>query len=390
MDGSIKLFRVWGIDIRMHPTFPLILVWAALQYGLLQGQGWAGVAFGIVVTLLLFVIVVLHELGHSYAALRYRVPVRRIVLLPIGGVAELEGMPENPRQELVIALAGPAVNGLLAVLLWLVARAVRLGDELLPGPALDLFERGALAGGEAVFRYIFIANLFLGLFNLLPIFPLDGGRVLRALLALRLPYVRATAIAAGIGQAAAWLFGLWGILSGNFFMIILAVFVYMGAGQESRMVQVRGVLAGIRVRQTFTRAALTLAPTDPLRRAVEATLGSFQADFPVCEGERVVGLLTAGDLVKAMRQPPDGITVGEVMRREFPVAAPDEPLFDAQQRMGAAGVDAAPVVEHGRFAGLLTSRDIGELYQLLSVNPLLLGAKSRRPPADAGTEKVIW
>ena len=376
MDGSIKLLRVWGIDIRMHLTFPLIVVWAAIQYGVLLGQGWAGAVFGIVVTLLLFVIVVLHELGHSYAALRYHVPVRRIVLLPIGGVAELERMPDKPSQELVVALAGPAVNFVLALLLWLVAQGVRLGDELLPGPMLDLFERGALAGGAAVFRYVFIANLFLGIFNLVPAFPLDGGRVLRALLALRMPYVRATSIAVSIGQTMAWLFGLWGVLSGNFFTLILAVFVYMGAGQEGRVVQVRGVLAGVRVRQAFTSRVLALAPTDPIGRAVEATLQSFQADFPVCEDGRVVGLLTAGDLVQALRQQREGMPVSAVMRREFPVAAPDEPVFDVQQRMGAAGLDAVPVVEYGRFVGMLTSRDVGELYQLLSVNPLLLG---RRP-----------
>ena len=376
MDGSIKLFRVWGIDIRMHLTFPLIVVWGAIQYGVLLGQGWAGAVFGIIVTLLLFVIVVLHELGHSYAALRYHVPVRRIVLLPIGGVAELERMPDKPSQELVVALAGPAVNFVLALLLWLVAQGLRLGDELLPGPMLDLFERGALAGGAAIFRYVFIANLFLGIFNLVPAFPLDGGRVLRALLAMRMPYVRATSIAVSIGQATAWLFGLWGVLSGNFFTLILAVFVYMGAGQEGRVVQVRGVLAGIRVRQAFTSRVLALAPTDPIGRAVEATLQSFQADFPVCEDGRVVGLLTAGDLVQALRQQQEGVSVGAVMRREFPVAAPDEAVFDVQQRMGAAGLDAVPVVEYGRFVGMLTSRDVGELYQLLSVNPLLLGRRT--------------
>ncbi len=375
MDGSIKLFRVWGIDIRMHLTFPLIVVWAAIQYGVLLGQGWAGAVFGIVVTLLLFVIVVLHELGHSYAALRYHVPVRRIVLLPIGGVAELERMPDKPSQELVVALAGPAVNFVLALLLWLVAQGVRLGDELLPGPMLDLFERGALAGGAAVFRYVFIANLFLGIFNLVPAFPLDGGRVLRALLAMRMPYVRATSIAVSIGQAAAWLFGLWGVLSGNFFTIILAVFVYLAAGQEGRLIQVRSVLADVRVGQAFSRRAPLLSPLEPVSRAVETTLQSFQSDFAVCDDGRVVGLLTAGDIMQALQRRQETAPIGQVMRRDVPVATPGASLFEAQQRMLEAKVDALPVVDGGRYLGMLTSRDIGEVYQVLAINPQLLGQR---------------
>jgi Zn-dependent protease/CBS domain-containing protein len=377
VESSIKLLTVSGIEIRMHLTFPLILLWGALQFGLVLGLGLPGAAFGVLVTLLLFVIVVLHELGHSYAALGYKIPVQRIVLLPIGGVAELGRLPEDPRQELVVALAGPAVNFVLAVVLWLVAQATPLGRALAGDPLPQLFTGGMLADPvAAVFQYVFSANLAIGLFNLLPAFPLDGGRVLRALLAMRLTYPRATAVAVGIGQTMAWLLGLWGVLNGNFFLVILAIFIYMAGSQEGRMVQVKNVLASVRVRQAFARRAVVLMPYDPVSRAVELTLQSFQADFPVCDGGRVVGLVTAADVMQALQQHREHVPVAQVMRTEFPIASPLDSVYDVQQRMLELNLSAVPVVEDGVFVGMLTSRDISELYQMLSVSPHLLGQRS--------------
>jgi Zn-dependent protease/CBS domain-containing protein len=381
MDGSIKLFQVAGIDIRMHLTFPLILIWGALNFGLFLGLGLQGAAFGVLVTLLLFAIVVLHELGHAFAARAYGIPVQRIVLLPIGGVAELGRLPSDPRQELVIAIAGPAVNFALAVVMWLVTLVSPLDNPLAAGPLLAIFTQGALANpGEAVFRYMFVANLFLGIFNLIPAFPLDGGRVLRALLAMPLGYPRATALAVGVGQTVALLLGLWGVLTGNIFLIILAVFVYMAAGQEGKYVQLKSILEGVRVGQAFSRQAVVLGPGEPVQRAVEATLASFQSDFPICLGSQLIGLLTGPDVMQALRQGKEADPIAGIMRREFPVAAPRDSLFEVQQRMAEARVTAIPVVEHGAFVGLLTSRDIGELYQLLSINPRIL----EQPLADAG------
>jgi CBS domain-containing protein len=191
-----------------------------------------------------------------------------------------------------------------------------------------------------------------------------------------MPYARATSIAVSIGQSMAWLLGLWGVLTGNFFLLILAVFVYMAAGQEGRYTQVRNVLSGVLVRQAFARRALTLDPSDPVSRAVDATLQSFQSDFAVCDGEQVVGLLTAGDLVKALQQHQEAAPVSQVMRREFPVASPGEHVFDVQQRMAQAQVGAVPVIDQGIFVGMLTAQDIGELYKLLSVSPQLLGQRA--------------
>ena len=223
MGQSIKLFSVRGIYIRMHVTFPLILIWSALQFGLISRGGWEGAIFGIVATLLLFVLVVLHELGHSIAAQYYGIEVKQIVLLPIGGVAQLTRMPEKPIQEFVIAIAGPLVNFGLAIVLALTALAT--GLELGIGDMLFTFSQLAGANMQSVFAYVFISNLFLGLFNLIPAFPMDGGRVFRALLATRVDYARATSIAVTIGQGIAWLMALWGLLGGGFFIIIIAVFI---------------------------------------------------------------------------------------------------------------------------------------------------------------------
>jgi Zn-dependent protease/CBS domain-containing protein len=364
MDSSVPLFRIKGIAVRMHMTFPLILIWAALQYGFLARQGWMGAAFGVIVTLLLFVIVVLHELGHSTAALRYGVPVRQIVLLPIGGVAQLERMPENPAQELVIAFAGPLVNFLLAVIL--AGAGLAAGADLHPGAMLQSLEGLGNGSPASVYGYVFISNLFLGIFNLLPAFPMDGGRMLRALLAIRLPYLRATSIAVTIGQGLAWVLGLWGFLGGGFFLILIAIFIFLGAGQERRMIQVRSVLGGFIVGQAYTRHCAALRPSDPLTEAINLTLRSFQSDFPVCDGEEFLGLLTHAGLVQALHHQGPNTPVAQVMQTGLPPVNRAEGLFDVQQRMAGRKVDALPVVENGRFLGLITNRDINEVYRLLS------------------------
>lgn len=368
MSSTIKLFSVRGIDIRLHITFPLILVWAAIQFGILANGGLPGAIFGVIVVALLFVIVTLHELGHSLAALNYGVPVAQIVLLPIGGVAQLERIPENPIQEFVIAIAGPAVNFAIAALMAVFALIFNIP---LIRPIEDFVIINQISF-ESIFAYIFTYNIFLGLFNLLPAFPMDGGRVLRALLATRLEYTRATSIASGIGRLMAWLFGLYGFLTGSFFMILIAFFVYMGAGQEEQVVQARAILRGLKVRQAFSRAIETLRPDNTLQDAIGLTLSTLQSSFPVCDGERLVGLLSYPQIVAGLQQHGPNLLVAEVMTPNVEPASPDEELFDVQQRFNTSKLDALPVVDNGRFLGLITSRDIAEVYRLLSISPNLL------------------
>ena len=372
MGNSIQLFRVKGIDIRVHITFPLILIWAAIQFGWLNGLGMQGALFGIIVTLMLFAIVVLHELGHSLAALNYDVPVKQIVLLPIGGVAQLARMPEKPIQEFVIAIAGPLVNVGLAVILAIFAPLAGFTFSL--GSISDSLGDLARASMSSIFAYVFISNLFLAVFNMLPAFPMDGGRVLRALLATRMSYPRATAIAVSIGQTLAFVLGLYGFLGGGFFMVLIAIFIYIGAGQEGQLVQLRSVLGSINVEQAYSRQAKTLEPDSTLKDAVDLTLNSFQADFPICDGTNLIGIVTHSKLIQALNAYPPETSVREVMVEDIPAVRPEDGLIEVQKRFSELGVDALPVVDQGRFLGIITSKDLNEVFQMLSRKPDILSS----------------
>jgi stage IV sporulation protein FB len=371
MSWSIKLFRIKGIDIKLHLTFVLILVWAAYRWGVSQGKGLEGALFGVVVTSLLFLGVTLHELGHSFQALRFGVPVKDITLWPFGGLAQMERMPEEPDQELRIAISGPLVNlaiGLgLALLGALLSVQGWLGVDRLYQALGDVSWQGLLA-------YLVTANLALALFNLIPAFPMDGGRVLRALLAKRTDYRQATRWAVKIGQTLAWGLGLWGFMSGGFTLIFIAIFVYMAAGQEGKATEAKSVLGDLRVGQAMSRQVQTLTPADPLSRAVDLTLQTMQADFPVVDDGQLVGFLTEQALLKGLRERDLNQPVSQVMQIEFTKTSPDMLLFDAQQQMAKARTRAIPVTatENGHLAGLLTDTDINEVYHLFSANPQLV------------------
>lgn len=383
MDSALRLFSIRGIAIRVHITFPLILIWAAIQFGFLSGAGWTGALFGVIVILLLFVIVTLHELGHSVAAQHYNVPVKQIVLLPIGGVAQLDHIPETPWQEFVIAIAGPAVNFVLAILLGALL--------LIPGVGFvgvdDLTDVGDITL-PLIFSYIFAYNLFLGVFNLVPAFPMDGGRVLRAVLASRMDYLTATRWAVRVGQALAWVFGLYGFTSGNFFLILIAFFIYMGAGQEGQMVQLRTLLRGVTVEQAYSRQANTLRPGDTIHQAVLLTLRTMQSSFPVMQMGRLVGMLPYHRLVEALDNQGPATQVSEIMVRDVEPARPQDELFDIQQRLQTSRLDALPVIDGEEFLGLITTRDISELYRLLTVDPDLLPGRSWRPQVPYSAQRT--
>lgn len=378
MDSSLRLFTVRGIDIKIHITFPLILIWAALQFGLLSGAGWSGALFGAIVIILLFAIVTLHELGHSVAAQRFGVAVKQIVLLPIGGVAQLDQIPETPWQEFVIAIAGPAVNFLLAILMGALS--------LLPGFDFVGVEDLTLTGSitlPLIFTYIFAYNIFLGVFNLIPAFPMDGGRVLRALLAMRTDYLTATRWAVRVGQALAWVFGLYGFLSGNFFLILIAFFIYMGASAEGSLVQMRTFLRGITVDQAYSRQVNALRPTDTLHHVVTLTLRTLQSTFPVLQMGRLEGILPYHLLVQALDEKGPATTVAEVMVKDVEPARPGEELYDVQQRMNASQLDSLPVMDGDEFLGIITSRDIGEIYRLMAIDPNLIPGRAQRRKEEA-------
>ena len=353
MRWSWKLGRVAGIDIRVHATFLILLAWAALASYQASGTA-AGAARGVLFILALFASVTLHELGHALEAKRCGVPTRDITLLPIGGVARLAYIPKEPRQELRIAIAGPAVT--LAIIGVVYATLRVLGLEL-SGAQDILTSRGGFLS------QLLWANVSLFLFNLLPAFPLDGGRVLRATLALRMDYVQATKVAAAIGKAFALLFAVVG-LSFSPFLVVIALFVWLGAAGEAAEVQQRASLEGVPVERVMIREVRTLTPRDTLAAALNHVLQGFQQDFPVVDGGRVAGVLTRAKLLEALAKHGRDEQVAAVMETTFHTATREEPLELALARLQECRCHTLPVVSDHRLDGLLTLENVGEYMMI--------------------------
>jgi Zn-dependent protease len=351
MPWSWKLIRIAGIDVYVHVTFFMVIGWIALIHWN-ESQNLAAVVEGVGFILALFGCVVLHEYGHALTAARYGIRTRDITLLPIGGVARLERMPDVPLQELWVALAGPAVNVVIAMLLFVWLQASGLWQSV------DRI--GVATGGFA--ERVMVANVFLAAFNMLPAFPMDGGRALRALLATRMEYTRATQRAAMVGQGMAILFAFIGLQS-NPMLIFIALFVWIGAGQEASMVQMKSALAGIPLRRAMLTHFRTLTPESTLGDAVDLLLTGSQQDFPVVAGGKVQGMLTRSDLVKALPQRGRAALAAGSMR-ECPVAEASEMLETVLGRLQGRDCRTIPVLEHGALIGLVTMDNVGEFMMI--------------------------
>jgi Zn-dependent protease len=362
MRWSWKLGEIAGIGVYVHATFLMLIGWVALSHFVVEHSA-AAAAAGVLFILALFGCVVLHELGHALTARRYGVRTRDITLYPIGGVARLERIPEQPRQELLVALAGPAVNLAIATALWLLLASV---GGFVPFAELDV------AKGPFLERLLLV-NLFLAGFNLVPAFPMDGGRVLRALLATRLSYVRATEVAASVGQVMAFLFGFVGLFT-NPFLVFIALFVWLGASGEAAMAQMRSAFSGLPVSRAMLTEFAALAPGDPLSRAVELTLAGSQSEFPVVEDGRPVGVLRQGDLLAGLSKRGPEAPVAEFMRRGVEVVDPHEMLDDVFARFQGQETRTLPVVRAGRVVGLLTPENLGEFVRIQAA----MAARARR------------
>lgn len=352
MKWSWKLGRFAGIDVFIHATFLLLLAWIALSEWL-QQRSLAATISSVVFIVALFACVVLHEYGHALTARRYGIKTRDITLLPIGGVARLERIPEDPQQELWVALAGPAVNivlaGALYVWLSLVNGLAPLsGFTALQGPLLNR---------------LMAANIILALFNLIPAFPMDGGRVARALLATRMEYTQATHVAATLGQGIAFLFGMLGLFI-NPFLMFVALFVWIGASQEASATQMRSSLSGIPINQAMVTDFHVLSPQDTLTHAVNLVLSTSQQDFPVVENGEVVGVLTNKDLLAALADKGEAHAVGEVMRRDIRVADVSDMLETVFERLQECRCRTVPVAQGGRLVGLMTTENLGEFLMV--------------------------
>lgn len=350
--GCVGTVQVLGVPVRFHFTFWLIVV-SLIVFGAKGKQSAAALTIYIVA---IFGSVLLHEMGHALVARRYGIRTLEIVMLPIGGLARLERAPKA-REELWVALAGPAVNLLIAgaIFAWLVVT----GSPLAP-------ENWQEANDRSLLPMIAAANLVLAGFNLLPAFPMDGGRILRSLLSRFRPEHEATRTAARIGMGMAAMMGLYGLLATNFILVFIAFFVYVGAVQESMASQQQVLIRGERVRSAMITDFRTLNHGDTIRDAASVLLSASQQDFPVKAGEHVAGLLTRTALLRAMAaEGPDGYVAG-AMDRDFARLTPDMDLADAVPFV-AGNVTCALVFEGERLVGMLTAENLSEFLVLREI-----------------------
>jgi Zn-dependent protease/CBS domain-containing protein len=356
MGWSIKLFSVAGTAVRIHLTFFLLLAFYA-WIGWRQGGAPAAIDL-VTFIVLLFVCVVLHEFGHVFAARAYGIRTSDVTLLPIGGLASLERMPEKPGQEIVVALAGPAVNLVIAAAL-----------ALVPGVSSDL---GGMASPDAVgvslVGRLAVANLALCVFNLVPAFPMDGGRVLRALLALPLGYTRATRVAATIGQGLAFAFALLGLVYGNAVLVLIAVFIFLAASGEAGYVQVREYTRGYLARHAMITAYKSLTPSAIADDAASLLLRTTQQEFPVVDGAGMLrGALTRDALIAALEQRGGTTPVLEIMARDIPTVPENACLDHVFERLQRSGTRLVGVVDPaGRLVGYITAENLSELIMIQS------------------------
>ncbi|WP_048810022.1 site-2 protease family protein [Candidatus Methylacidiphilum infernorum] len=354
MKFSWKIGSIFGIQIYVHFTFLILLGWIAIVHYSERGRIEDAV-LGVLFTLALFFIIVLHELGHAAAARFFKISTKDITLLPIGGVARLEKIPEDPIQELVVAVAGPAVNLILALLFYILI--------ILSGVPFDLSQLDLIRGN--LLAQFFWTNIILAGFNLIPAFPMDGGRILRGLLGIRMDFLHATRIAASVGQTIALVFGFIGLFS-NPFLILIALFVWFGASQESNMAEVKFTLSKTSISQLMLREFHVLSPYDTLAKAVEMTLASQQHDFPVIDNDRLVGMLYRADLLMGLMQKGQEASVDEVMSRDFISVEASDKAEEVFSKIQSLPYSAIPVTDNGLLVGLLTKENIAEFLMFHS------------------------
>lgn len=349
--------KVAGIKLFMHWTFPLIIVWIIftnLGRGLNSGQ----VAWAVVFTLTVFICVILHELGHALAAKRYHIQTKDITLFPIGGVARLEKMPDKPIQELIVALAGPAVNFIIVILLFIFLRLTKLPT--------DLSVVTHISAGNFLLS-LAIINLWLALFNLIPAFPMDGGRVLRALLSLRLNRVLATNIAAKIGQVLAIVFAFIGFFYSPF-LILIALFVFWGATEEAEQMQIQSVLKNRTVAEVTMKQIPVLKRTDTIASAVELLLAGQAKNFLVMDDEQPFGTLSREGIIKALQKHTNDALVEVVADRNLGYIEVAESIESALSQMRVHNYALLLVKKHNQLYGVIDMENILEYIMVLNAS----------------------
>jgi len=349
---SWKLGRVAEINVYVHATFFILIGWIALGYWEAEGSVLA-VLRGIGFILALFACVLLHELGHSLTARHYGIRTRRITLLPIGGIASLERMPEDPREEMIVALAGPAVNVVIALLIWF---WISVTGGFSP------FDSLGITSGVPLERLLVI-NIMLAVFNMLPALPMDGGRVFRAALAMRMDHYQATQKAARLGQGFALFFVFMGLLY-NPFLIFIGLFVWIGAATELHTEQMKTVVAGVTVGEVMQTDFKTLAGNDYLSHVVELTLHGSQKDFPVLSGKDIVGVLTQADLLKGLTAKGNAARVDDWMQKGVKSIESSVQLQAYLETLSDPLLRLQLVTDHDRLVGIVDFDNFSEFIRI--------------------------
>ena len=352
---SIPAGRLFGVDIRIHLTFVFLLAFVWFTQSVTMGT--TGAMRGLVLVAIIFGCVVLHELGHAVVARKNGVAVRSIILLPIGGVTLMEDVGQrnsDPARDIRISAAGPIINLLIA--------AVSGAFILAFLPQVNLWSPPFVHANNLP-RSLFWGNVFLGAFNLLPAYPMDGGRILRALLAERMDYVRATRRAVAIGQAFAMLLiflGVW-----NTWLMLIGFFLFVGAQLEDRSVVFQSVLESVRMEDVMLTGVSTLSPADTLEDALQKAVHTLQDDFPVVRGSDMVGVISKQRIVQALRMGGSGY-VQSAMIRAFEIAQRGDSLASAFRKLGGRGLSMIPVVDQQRLVGIVTMQNLMHSMALLA------------------------
>ncbi len=354
MRGAYRITRIAGIDVKVHWTFLILLAWMFFSYYRETDQVVTAL-WGVGFVLLIFGCVVLHEFGHALAARRFGIATRDITMLPIGGIAQLEHMPERPKEELIVALAGPAVNVLIAagLYVYLVASGqfVDMQEMANEGVALtpSLFARDLLA-----------ANVLLVVFNLIPAFPMDGGRVLRALLAMRWDRAKATRLAAGVGRMLAVAFVFFGFFY-NFWLVFIGLFVYLGATAESRSVLTRSALEGYCVSDVVMTNYTPFYGHQKLQTAIDVLLSGQEKEFLVFDiDDMVIGILTREGIVRALANGSRDQRIQDISLAPPLELAMRMPLQEAFELMMEKKATVCPVYDGQVLAGMLNQENVQE------------------------------
>jgi len=356
MSWSFPIANIRGTIVRIHVTFLILLAWVALVF-LFKG-GTAEAIGALIFTIALFGCVLLHEFGHVFAARAFGIRTPDITLLPIGGLARLEKMPEQPWQELIVAIAGPLVNVAIAIVLF----AMLGGIPDLTDPEMLTF-----TSLKALTARLMIINVWLVIFNLIPAFPMDGGRVLRALLAMAMPYAKATNTAATVGQIFAALGAVYALFSGNFILLLIAMFIFFAARGESAMVSEREAIRNVTIDQAMMTDFQTLPENATLREAVNHLLAGTQHDFPVLRADgSLAGILTRQQLVRALAERGPDAPVAPFLVTDLPKVFPGTPLTRAIEILRESPTEVLPVLsaDERQILGLLSAENLAELLMI--------------------------